>query len=263
MKIKSLLLLATSCIMFACTPKEKEITVNNVEISGFIKDYVKVVDGPYTITTSDGRSFITIKFELTNKPEQPVCRRKHPDNIRLNVIDAKGTIFNTGIYGFEAEREETAKLKALINNGKIGDTKSISFCWRYFDQGKDVGKRIMKEASSFEIIDEAFGNVDIIDEDKIHWDDETEAGISANSPKSGASNYDKVLDKYEKYVDEYIKFYKKAMNGDASAMSEYAKLLEKAEALSNELDNAKDDLTAAQAGRYLKITEKMTKAMLK
>lgn len=37
-----------------------------------------------------------------------------------------------------------------------------------------------------------------------------------------SSDWDKLLDEYEQYVDQYVKTYKKAMNGDMSAMAEYA-----------------------------------------
>ena len=81
-----------------------------------------------------------------------------------------------------------------------------------------------------------------------------------NSSKSSSQNWDKVLDEYEKYVDEYIKFYKKAKNGDLSALSKYADLLDKAEDLEDALEEADDNdaLTAAQLRRYERIFDKLT-----
>ena len=70
--------------------------------------------------------------------------------------------------------------------------------------------------------------------------------VSAMETKSSArteivagDDWDKVLNEYEKYVDQYIKTYKKAMKGDMSAMSEYVKLAEKAQELSEKIDKAK------------------------
>ena len=74
--------------------------------------------------------------------------------------------------------------------------------------------------------------------------------------------WDKLLDEYEKYVDQYIKTYKKAMKGDMSAMSEYVKLAEKAQELSEKIDKAKGEMSDAQMKRYLKITKKMNDALL-
>lgn len=76
-------------------------------------------------------------------------------------------------------------------------------------------------------------------------------------------NWDKVLDEYEKYVDQYVKTYKKAMSGDTKAASEYLELAKKAEKLSAKLEKAEKEMTAAQLKRYMKITEKMTNALLK
>ena len=77
-----------------------------------------------------------------------------------------------------------------------------------------------------------------------------------------ADDWDKVLDEYEKYVNQYIKTYKKAMNGDMSAMADYAKLLEKAQKLSAKLEKAKGQMTDAQLKRYMKITQKMTEGLM-
>ena len=74
-------------------------------------------------------------------------------------------------------------------------------------------------------------------------------------------NWDKLLDEYEKYVDQYIKVSKKASNGDLSAMTELVKLADKIEKIADKLDKADDEMSAAQMKRYLKIVEKMAKAM--
>ena len=79
--------------------------------------------------------------------------------------------------------------------------------------------------------------------------------------KSGKSseNWDKVLDDYESYVDSYLKLYKKAMDGDASAMSEYINMLDKAQSFQRKLEKAGDDLSISQMNRLNKISLKMAK----
>lgn len=89
-----------------------------------------------------------------------------------------------------------------------------------------------------------------------------EATTSVRTEIVAGNDWDKVLDEYEKYVDQYIKTYKKAMKGDMSAMSDYVKLAEKAQELSDKLDKAKGEMTDAQMKRYLKITKKMSDALL-
>ena len=46
-----------------------------------------------------------------------------------------------------------------------------------------------------------------------------------------------------------------------SALTEYASMLEKAEKLQSQLDNAKNDLTPAQLKRLNKITMKMAQSL--
>lgn len=83
----------------------------------------------------------------------------------------------------------------------------------------------------------------------------------SDAVSSSSSDWDSALDEYEEYVDEYIKFYKKAMDGDMSAMSEYASLLEKAQSMYDKLDGAQGEMTAEQLARLNKIQMKMVNAM--
>ena len=89
-----------------------------------------------------------------------------------------------------------------------------------------------------------------------------ETKTSARMEIVAGDDWDKVLNEYENYVDQYIKTYKKAMKGDMSALSEYVKLAEKAQELSEKIDKAKGEMTDAQMKRYLKITKKMNDALL-
>lgn len=83
---------------------------------------------------------------------------------------------------------------------------------------------------------------------------------SFSSSKSD-NDWDAVLDDYEKFVDQYIKLFKKAQNGDASAIIEYATCLEKAQSLQEKLENAKSDLTSKQVSRLTKIINKLSNAV--
>ncbi len=80
-----------------------------------------------------------------------------------------------------------------------------------------------------------------------------------STSKHGSKNWDKLLDDYEDYVDEYIKFYKKAQNGNTSAISEYTDMLKKAENLQRSLESAKNDnsLSISQIQRLNKIQMKI------
>ncbi|MDR2121404.1 MAG: hypothetical protein LBP64_11115 [Tannerella sp.] len=89
----------------------------------------------------------------------------------------------------------------------------------------------------------------------------TNTSISSGSASSNSEDWDAVLKSYESYIDQYVKLIKKVNSGDMSAMTEYAKMLEKAEDLQNKLENAKDELSATQASKLLKLQTKLANAV--
>ena len=74
-------------------PKEKEVTVSNVSISGTLRDFVKVVDGTYTLSNNGEDAFATIEFELINEPYgevAPILSKTNSSQVILQIIDSKG-----------------------------------------------------------------------------------------------------------------------------------------------------------------------------
>lgn len=97
---------------------------------------------------------------------------------------------------------------------------------------------------------------------------DTSVDISSNNDlktisENGSEDYDKMLDDYDEYVTEYAKFYKKAMKGDQSAMTEYPAMLEKTTKLQESMKEAqgKNQLSVKQITRMSKIQTKMLQAM--
>lgn len=256
------------CLLCACSgiPTEREVTVSDVDITGFIKSYVKVVDGTYKFTNNGKEASITVQFELIKKADSDICHKKYPEDIRLNAIGEGGTVFDTGTYGFETNRTEISKFKDLINNGNIGDRKFISFTWQYFRQSEDIGSVIFNDATTFELIDATFNYCNEITDDDLHWDDMNrntkQNSTKSNKETTNSTDWDKALDDYEAYVDSYIKLLKKAQAGDMSAMTEYPTCLEKAEAFGKKFDNANGSMSTKQIKRYTDITMKITTAAM-
>ncbi len=247
------------CLLCACSgiPKEREVTVSNVDITGFIKSYVKVVDGTYKFTTNGDDASISVKLELTDKPDVEF----HNDgwNIRLNAVDETGSVFDTGYHGFSSS--EISKVSELLK-GNVGDTKTVSFTWNYIDLDKEIGKEIFTKAASFEIIDNVFKEgAETISVYSDNSSNETES-TSKSSATSDSKKWDEILDEYEKYVESYAKLIKKASSGDVSAMTESAKMLEHAQNLDEKFKDAKDDMSASQLKRYMEITTKMATAAM-
>lgn len=89
-------------------------------------------------------------------------------------------------------------------------------------------------------------------------DNLSEEHAESQSTASSTSNkWDDLLDSYDNYVEEYISFMFKAKDGDADALSKYPSLLEKAQALSDDLSAAEGEMTSYQWARYMEITKKM------
>jgi hypothetical protein len=89
------------------------------------------------------------------------------------------------------------------------------------------------------------------------------SGVSNSSydnAESGSKDWDALLTSYEEYVDKSISYIKKAAKGDMTALAEYTSLMQKAQNLSDDLQDAKGDLSSSQLARFNKITMKMAKA---
>lgn len=78
--------------------------------------------------------------------------------------------------------------------------------------------------------------------------------------KVSTEKWDALLDEYEEYLDKTIAFSKKAKAGDMSAMTEYASLIESAQSVQKKLEDAKNEMTPAQAARFAKIASKFASA---
>ncbi|MDR1933393.1 MAG: hypothetical protein LBQ57_11315 [Spirochaetales bacterium] len=65
------------------------------------------------------------------------------------------------------------------------------------------------------------------------------------------------VDRFEELVDETIALMKKAQSGDLSAMTDAAKLQEKLEKLTRELEEKEDTLSAEEQERLEKAMEKL------
>lgn len=246
------------CMFISCSsvPEEREITVSDVEITGFIKDYVKVVDGTYKFTQNGDDAFISVKLELIRKPLVGYDTQSWAQ-LRLNPVGEGGEIFDTGIYGFTTGTTEFDKVEDLLK-ADVGDTKNVAFKWDYFGLEEDkIGKDIFEKAVSFEIIDNGF---ELTTGEEENEGEGEVASVVASTESSSTDEWDAVLDDYEDYYDQYIKLLEKAKDGDISAMTEYVEMLEKAQSLGEKLSKAQGDLTAKQVSRFMKIQQKLLNA---
>lgn len=255
----ALLGLATSILFLtSCGEKiipEKTIKAAGISISGEGSDYVKVVDGDYTLKVVEDKIVIAVKFELTKKYDKE--DEGEFGNISLIPLDKSGVaVPDIGLDLSPATMSDWDKFKDLLK-GDVGKTAMISFEWNYFSK-EDVQVRIMKETENFEITRADFTGSTTEASDGSATDD------SDNSlSDTGSENWDKMLDDYDEYVTSYVKLYKKAMKGDNNALSEYPAMMEKATDLQESMTNAQNDnqLSQIQLTRMAKIQGKMLAAM--
>lgn len=237
--------------------KEKLIKASGISISGDGSNYIKVVDGDYTLKVVGDKIVIPVKFELVEKYEGK--DEPHMSSLSLVPIDTSGdAIPDIGLNFEPATMSDWDKIKDLLK-GDVGKTVTISFQGNYYLKGKVVQDRIMKETESFEITD-----ADITIKSLDEGSTDNKKDNSSETSSSGSENYDKVLEDYAVYVDDYLKIMKKVNKGDQTAIAEYPALMEKAQTLSESLRKAQDanSLSASQIKKMTKIQTKMMNAAL-
>ena len=151
---------------------------------------------------------------------------------------------NLGIYGYTPFEQ----LPSLKN----GETVWLEFSMNSKELEKEPSKaKKVKLASKVEYEDRTVSGTFPVS---------SESETSSVSSKSKSEDWDAVLKSYEEFIDQYIKLLKKSQTGDMSALTEYAKYMEKASDLSEKLENANDELTSAQAAKFLKLQAKLANA---
>lgn len=224
-----------------------EISPEDENISGPLGEYFCIVDRPYKVKNG----VVNIEFErIAEGMPEPwekgmkvgVSYDEIKPGFKVEFIDMDDDIVGTDESDIIYDGNDLNTLVSL----NVGETSIISF---------DVsGKKIeyFRVKSTFEYNTPSGSRSS----------SEYEAAEEDSASQDGSSDWDNVLDKYEDFVDRYVSTYKKAMGGDLSALTEYSDLLEKAQDLSEELDDATDEMTSSQLSRYMEITSRMTTDIL-
>lgn len=266
--------MAVILVAFAsCGSKKTQISMKpeTTTISGDLSECFEVVDQECIVKLDkkgNVEPFATwsVKLRRTDKPFP------FADDIDVSAYGTWGSSVEAhGGFGIEVvdENGTTVQKSAATGSGfsgpyshedvedlfklKPGETGTIR--WSVEDNALNAKELKFTISSAFELCEKSGDSSDNYSDD----DDDDDDDDNMTSSKS-STNWDAVLNEYESYVNQYIALMKKAQNGDMSAMSDYAKMLEKAERLSDKLDNAEDEMTSAQLSRYLKITNKMANA---
>ena len=240
-------------------PKEKEVAASNVEVTGFINSYLKVVSGTYKFVNDGSDIAISVKLELIAKPTEKYYTKGSYPELKLNAIGSAGEIITISSYdAFKCERDEFKKVEDLLK-GNVGDIKTVSFK-HSIGFAREKAANVMTNANTFEIIDDGFTNEKPREENYSSNDSDSNSSDDSNAAIS-SSEWDDVLNDYDEYVDDYIKVMKKAANGDMDAIGESADLMQKAQSLGDKLENAKSSMNGKQINRFLKIQQKLANAV--
>jgi len=272
-KISILSMIAfVAIILSSCGGGSKEFTVknNSIDFSGDLHGYLEVVDGNYTVSKPGSELILTIKLKAIKKLENT----KEFDEIRLELTDESGmpisgmSTFTISKSGWCTTESENTKVDNALKSGS-GEF-AVQFVYDTYSTGggslsrTDALKIASKKAKGFSITNSKFKEETISSSENSSSsyssssDDEDDEAVTTK--KTGSTNWDKVLADYEAYTDKYIKLLKKANAGDASAMTEYLEMLEKAQEFQESLENADDDLTPAQLQKFNKIQMKLVNA---
>ena len=257
-------------VMVSCNGKKKqeEIVVKpeTTQISGELGKCFSIVDREYK-ATGDVWRLVTIEverldeelpFDLDGRELWSYSQSGRSANVQvgfgIEFLDADGNVLdkvsaNRGGMGGPYSSDECVELVKL----KPGEKGTIRY--QITSDAKTAVR--FRMTSSFDEHEEKQGG----SSSNASSNAVRPSLKSSSSSSSNGHNWDAVLDSYEKYVDEYIALVKKMAKGDMSAMTQYPSMMEKAQNVGEELSKANGHLTAAQQARYLKILNKMTKAM--
>lgn len=254
--LKYFLMVVLTVCLTSCGSKNRsgskesfDVTVDNTTIGGKLSQYFSLEDKTYKYNKG---IIDKVTVELT-------CIEPLPENLKayigVEVLDEDGTVISAGkpdawsFNDYEVLRQASPGQTVTIeieNHQNVGEEKPAKIrLSSIVEEEEPSGSSSSSESS---------------DDSSVSSDDSSDEDESISSSSSGSQDWDALLNSYEQYVDKYISYMKKAAKGDMSALAEYPALMEKAQEFSEKMENAQGDMSASQWARYMKITNKMTKA---
>lgn len=224
-----------------------EVSVDNTTIGGKLSSYFTLVDKTYKYNKG---IIDKVNVEL-------LCIEPLPENLKayiaVEVLDEEGTVISA--RKADAWSFNDYDVLRQASSGQIVTIK--------IENHENIGEGIpakIRLSSIVEEDDEKSGSISLSSDDSSSDDTDYKEEAESSTYSSDSEDWDALLDSYEQYVDKYISLMKKAANGDMSALTEYPALLEKAQEVSERMEDAKDEMSSSQMARYMKITNKMANA---
>ena len=283
MKTKSVLIImavAVLIIMTACSgvPKEKKLTVSNVNVIGDAKDLIKVADGTYTLQNANNELSLTINLQLLQNRDLEMEGLKL-GQWTLNLLDKDGNSIPGAMLQFKPESGAELQIIEFLKNGMIEDTLSVTFSQMVTSQ--DELKKIMKQTTSFElttVIESIMPGplAEVTPEETKPTKPSTTQ--PAQKPQAGqttpqttpetsptatqvkpSEDWDKELDAYSAAIDRYISMKNNLKPGDANAIRRLNEQKAKIDEMTKRFQTA-SGMTAAQSTRFKNLKAKFDNA---
>ncbi|HRR98358.1 MAG TPA: hypothetical protein P5542_06675 [Candidatus Syntrophosphaera sp.] len=283
MKTKSVLIImavAVLIIMTACSgvPKEKKLTVSNVNVIGDAKDLIKVADGTYTLQNANNELSLTINLQLSQNKDLEMEGLKL-GQWTLNLLDKDGNSIPGAMLQFKPESGAELQIIEFLKNGMIDDTLSVTFSQMVTSQ--DELKKIMKQTTSFElttVIESIMPGplAEVTPEETKPTKPSTtqpaqkpQAGQTTPqttpetsptaTPVKPSEDWDKELDAYSAAIDRYISMKNNLKPGDANAIRRLNEQKAKIDEMTKRFQTA-SGMTAAQSTRFKNLKAKFDNA---
>ena len=279
MKIRSVLIMiavAALIVMTACSsvPKEKALTVSNVNVIGDAKDLIKVADGTYTLQNANNELSLTINLQLSQNKDLEMEGLKL-GQWTLNLLDKDGNTITGTMLQFKPESGTELQIIEFLKTGMIGDTLAVTFSQTV--ASKDELKKIMKEATSFELttVIESIMPGPVAETtpeetkptkpsttqpaQKPQAGQTTPTSSPTATPVQPSEDWDKELDVYSAAIDRYISMKKSIKPNDPNSIRRLNEQKVRVDEMTKRFQTA-SGMTAAQSTRFKQLKAKFDNA---
>ena len=259
----------------------KEISPTSTEFPyGELADLIEIVDEPcqlcYTEETDVTFPYMKLTVKLKLKKESPELKRVNARDILLEgpsikLLDKNKSETNLCLrLGINTDEP---KLKKFLQ-GEIGDVETFIFetddrrvpTWfeiavAFVPYYASTYLSVSKDASSDEesANDSSEGDLSNEDNESFNDNDMSTESDEYSTGRIGSEDWDALLVTYEEYTNQIISEIRKGT--DNMDLSNYTNLIEKAQKLSDKMENAESSMSASQLTRFNKITLKLSQAL--
>lgn len=261
MKRISFFLLSLLAVCLVSCGSDKPVTLKVESELGNLGTYLSVNDKEVTFTRKDDK----VEGSLSMKVMRSVAAELRSDfNMEVTVLD-KNHVEIASLPDFKVETQTDYDAGDFDNylatgtiRAKMSGTVSSDKWDKIESEGAYICVKLSSSSAKFQPYKESVAPADSLASTESDNTDIESADVD-DSQSAGSEDWDALLDEYDEYTTQMISFVKKASNGDASAMTEYQDLLQKAQEVGEKMSNAQGEMTTAQWARYMKITQKMTR----